>query len=330
MTPYPFPAVVDSSMLAGFKSCPQLFFKNYIANWKQKETSVHLHAGGGFARGMEVARSAFYCGFYEEGYWDITEFEGQPNVKKRKYRRVECEANNADLAVAVGLKELLFAYGDFQAPADSAKSADRMAGAFEFYFENYPLTNDDYTPIILPSGKRGIEFGFVEPLPILHPQTGDPILYSGRMDALLNFAGGVFITDEKTTTSLGPTWSRQWDLRSQFTGYAWGCRQNGIKADGVIVRGISILKTKYDTQECVSYRPEWQVDRWLSDLQGWMEDMINCWKTGKWKYNLDHACADFGGCQFRQACSSENEIPWLETYFERRHWDPITRKETKL
>jgi hypothetical protein len=204
-----------------------------------------------------------------------------------------------------------------------------MLGAFEFYFSNYPL---DHTtpPIILPGGRQAIEFSFAEPLPILHPETGNPLIYCGRMDAILAFAGGNFICDEKTTSSLGPTWSRQWDLRAQFTGYAWGCGKAGIHIDGALVRGVSILKTKYETQQAISYRPEWQIDRWYSELLDWIEDMIRDWKRGKFRHSLDHACADFGGCAFRLACSSQDETSWLETSFERRFWNPLTRVETLL
>lgn len=296
-----FPEVLDSSSLASFKECPEKFRKTYVENWKPKEPSVHLHAGGAFAHGIERARTAFFL-----------------------------EGKSAEDAVADGLRALLHFYGDFECPADSAKSAERTAGALEFYFERYPLVLGEADPITLPSGKRGIEFNFVHPLPIAHPETGNPLLYCGRMDAILNYAGGVFICDEKTTTSLGPTWSRQWDLRSQFTGYAWGCRQAGIRVDGVIVRGVSILKTKYDTQEAISYRPEWQVDRWFEELQDWINQMIRCYQTGKWRHNLDSSCADYGGCGFRQVCLSAQPDSWYETYFERRHWDPVTRTETKL
>jgi hypothetical protein len=296
-----FPEVLDSSILATFKSCPQLFKKIYVDQWKSKERSVHLHAGGAFAHGVERSRRAFYE-------------EGQP----------------AEDAVAEGLQALLTFYGNFECPPDSAKSAQRMAGALEFYFERYPLVNGDQDPITLPGGKRGIEFNFVHPLEVNHPVTGNPLLYCGRMDAILNFAETIFKCDEKTTTSLGPSWSRQWDLRSQFIGYEWGCRKSGIRTAGIIVRGVSILKTKYDTQQAIVYHPDWIVDRWYNELYDWIAQMIRCWETGKWVYNLDHSCADYGGCGFLRACTAQDEQPWLETYFERRHWDPITRIETKL
>src|SRR3972149_877635 len=109
-----FPEVLDSSMLASFKSCPEMFRKIYLAQWKPKGLSVHLHAGASFAKGLEAARNAFYV-------------EGKP----------------VDTAIQEGLGVLLKTYGSFECPPDSAKSAERMAGAYEFYFANYPLDHED-------------------------------------------------------------------------------------------------------------------------------------------------------------------------------------------
>lgn len=299
-TRMPFPSFMDSSMLSSLKSCETLFQRQYVEHWKPKESSVHLHAGGAFAKGMEVARRTFY-------------------------------EHNSDqeTAVAEGLKALLTAYGDFDCPEDSAKSASRMAGAFEFYFDNYPLTWDE-APIEMPNGKRAIEFSFAEPCDVLHPETGDPILIVGRLDAILGAFGGRLIEDDKTTSQLGASWSRQWDLRAQFTGYAWGCQRAGIRVDGALVRGVSILKTKYETQQVITYRPEWQVSRWYDEACTWIERAIQAWKRNRWLHNLDHTCAEFGGCQFRQCCASEDPSPWLETNFERRIWNPLLREEKKL
>lgn len=296
-----FPNLIDASLLAAWKSCPELARKGYIEHYKSRQPSVHLHAGGAFAHGVERARTAFYV-----------------------------EGKNSETAVAEGLGALLDFYGDFEVPEGSAKSAERMAGALEFYFANYPLELDAGDPVILPSGKRAIEVSFAEPLPISHPESGDPLIYCGRLDAILNYAGGRYVTDEKTATQLGASWSRQWDLRSQFTGYAWGARQIGIKVDGALVRGVSILKTKYETQQAIVYQPDWKIDRWYREMLIHVQNLVTAYKTNSFLHNFDHACAEYGGCQFREACSSQDETPWLETHFERREWNPLLRTETKL
>jgi hypothetical protein len=182
----------------------------------------------------------------------------------------------------------------------------------------------------LPGGKRGIEFSFLEPLDIKHPETGDPLLYSGRMDMLCDYENMHLLEDDKTASQLGASWPRQWDLRSQFTGYAWGCGKAGIKIDGALIRGVSILKSKYDTLQAITYRPAWMIERWYEQLLRDAARMIKCWEEDKWDLNLDHACSEYGGCLFRSVCQMRDPTPLLEQQFQRRKWNPVTREETIL
>ena len=184
--------------------------------------------------------------------------------------------------------------------------------------------------MILPGDKRGIEFSFLEPLEILHPESGDPLLYSGRMDMMCDYQGLKLGEDDKTASQLGASWARQWDLRSQFTGYVWGAARAGIKLDGFLVRGVSILKTKYDTLEAITYRPGWQIERWHEQLLRDIKRMMRSWEEGYFDLNLDHACAEYGGCPFRGVCQMRDPLPLLQQQFEQRKWDPVARTETLL
>ena len=67
-----------------------------------------------------------------------------------------------------------------------------------------------------------------------------------------------------------------------------------------------ILKTKYDTQQVITYRSPYEVDRWLDQTCRDIERMIGCWKDGWWDYNLDHACAEYGGCALQTVCKSSD------------------------
>lgn len=304
MTRPPFPTVIDSSLIAAWRSCHRKCNMDFFEHWKPRTPSVHLHAGAAYAKGMEIARTAFFL-----------EGKSQPE------------------AIALGGMALVQAYGDFQCPPESAKSLERTLGAFEYYFSAYPLDQDRAVPVRLPSGKAGIEFSFAEPLEVQHPETGDPLIYVGRMDMLAEFNGATFGEDDKTTSQLGASWSRQWDLRSQFTGYCWGAKRAGIPVVGFIVRGVSILKTKYETQQAITYRPQWMIDEWYEQLVTRdLPQMVQEWESGSWGAALDHACNEYGGCQFRQVClaAPEGRVQWLETEFERRRWDPVERTETLL
>lgn len=294
-----FPHAVDSTMMSTFRSCPQKMFRTYIQHWKPAQESVHLVAGGAFAKGIEIARKAFF----EHG-------KGQQESQE------------------LGIAALIAAYGDFECPSDSAKSLERTAGALDFYFEQYPLGDDGMNPVRFADGRHGIEFSFAEPLPnIVHPVTGDPILYTGRADMLAEFAGGVYVVDEKTASSLGASWSRQWEMRGQFTGYQWAAGQAGIRTEGAIIRGISILKTKYDTQQAITYRMPWEIERWLAQTERDLERMIACWEAGWWDYDMGEACGSYGGCHLTQVCKTAEPETWLPMRYEKRVWDPLARRE---
>lgn len=298
-----FPAVIDSSMLSTWRTCRRKALFEYLEHWKPKQRSVHLHAGGAFARGLEVARESFHVN----------------GLSERD-------------AIASGLQALVTAYGSFECPADSAKSLERMMGAFEYYFSEYPLPTDTAKPAALPGGKRGIEFSFASPLDAQHPETGDPLIYCGRFDMIVDYAGAQYGEDDKTTSSLGASWSKQWDLRSQFTAYTWGARTMGIRLDGFLVRGVSILKTKYDTQQAITYRPQWMVDQWYEKVLQEIGEMQQAWETGVWAPNYDEGCNAYGGCPFRRVCLAEPSRmdAWLMQDFTKRKWDPIMRTETEL
>lgn len=293
-----FPHTFDSTMLAAFASCPQKMFRTYVEHWKPKSESVHLVAGGAFAKGIEVARKAFY----EHG---LSKGESE----------------------ALGLSALIVAYGDFECPADSAKSLERTAGALEFYYASYPFGECGLTPIKFPDGRWAIEFSFAEPLDVVHPVTGDPILYTGRLDCIGEFAGGIYGVDEKTASSLGASWSKQWEMRSQFTGYQWAANRAGVNMQGSLVRGVSILKTKYDTQQAITYRSPYEVERWYKQTLRNIARAIEMWKEGYWDFDLNGACAEYGGCNMVSICKSAEPEQWLPMYFDKRVWDPLARKE---
>lgn len=321
-----FPHAVDNTILSAFRSCPQKAFRTYVEHWKPQGESVHLVAGGAYAKGLEVARKAFF-----EGEYNVPTVGQDENFKRTVTWTVsQSEPGQKDMAEAAGLMALVAAYGDFECPPDSAKSLERTCGALEFYFEQYPLGACGKDPIHLANGKRGIEFSFANPLDIRHPVTGDPILYTGRADMIADFAGGVYIEDDKTTSSLGASWPKQWEMTGQFTGYIWSAIQAGLKPAGVIVRGVSILKTKYDTMEVLTDRSSYEVNRWHDQTHRDLERMIKCWEEAHWDYNLANACSEYGGCGLQRVCKSSDPETWLPMYYEKKVWDPLARKEVTL
>ena len=293
-----FPAVIDSTMLASYSACQRQFELGTLYSLRPSGTSIHLHAGGAYAEGMEKSRKAFY----EDGVDELT-------------------------AKEIGIAALTERYGEYDSGKET-KSLDRMVGAMEFYFDNYPMATDAAQVAKLGS-RHAIEFSFAIPLPINHPETGEPLLFSGRCDAIVNFAGGLYALDDKTTSSLGPKWAEQWAMRSQFTGYAWAMKQLGMKPAGTLIRGVSILKTKYETAQSIVSQPEWKMERWYESSLKKIRRMIEIYQTGDVTYDLSEACNGYGACPYKQVCLNADPAQMLEIYYDRIVWNPLTHTAEK-
>src|SRR5207244_11421185 len=54
-----FPSVIDSTILLS-RACPTKFVYQFCMGLSTIEKSIHLHAGGAFAHGVEAVRKSFY------------------------------------------------------------------------------------------------------------------------------------------------------------------------------------------------------------------------------------------------------------------------------
>lgn len=299
MLTYSFPEVIDNTARSQFISCPTKWVYSTVNNLGSKIPSVHLHAGGAFARGLEVTRKAFYD-------------EGQ----------------SPEHSIKVGAEALVEYWGDFESPDDSAKTKEKMLEALFEYFTEYPLGQDPIRPLKIGENKHAIEFRFALPLDIKHPETGNPLLYGGRFDMLGEFNSSLFAVDEKTTSQLGPTWGRQWELDSQFTGYCWAAQEYSYPVVGAVVRGMSILKTKFGHATPIVYRPQWMIERWHENLYYDITRMIQTYedaRNGRFVPSaLDKGiCDNYGGCTFFRPCTSPNPGNWLSSEYGPRNWNPL-------
>src|SRR3990167_934203 len=303
MTSPEFPLHIDSTMISCFRSCPQKFFNEFCLGLRPTRVSVDLHAGACFATGIETIRKAFYI-----------------------------EHLSVNDALKKGFAAYLTAWGDFEPMTDTPKTRERVWEALETYFLSwYPPATDHIQPQA-ERGKDGFEFTFgipLEPNPGKtysegfpeHP-SGHPFIYSGRFDMLGTWSGRLIIVDEKTTKSIGSTWSEQWDLRSQFMGYCWACQQSGLQVDHVAVRGIGILKTKLTPAEAIKQYSASSIARWHEQLRRDLWRIRQAWDQQYCDFNLADSCTSYGGCSFRDLCASPDPSRWYSNFVVRR-WNPL-------
>lgn len=302
----PFPAVLDSTMIHSFRACPQQFFLSYVRRISPAGRNPHFNAGGAFAKGLEVARKTFW------------------SLRSRGVVREHCEGE----ALRQGLKSLWRAYGDYEVTEKQRqKSWDRTSAAFVSYLDRWPLWSD-HVQVAEWQGKLLAEFSFAIDLPLQHPETGDPILYAGKLDWIGKYNETFFAVDEKTTKYFTETWASKWALRAQLIGYVWACKQYGIPVAGSIVRGTALKLTEIEHAEVILSIPGWRIERWYGQTLRDVERMIQSWDKGVWDWNLGDSCVAYSGCPFVELCKVQNYEPWLAPevgMFQPNTWSPLEK-----
>lgn len=322
-----FPIEIDNSFREAASICMVKARRLYIENLAPAHPSVHLHFGGAVAAGLEVARRAYYEA-------------GCPEAQ----------------AVEAGAEAAMAAYGEFEPPTFSNKTHSVAGEAIRYYFSVWPMEHDSLQPQYNPDGSIMAEWKFRIPIPdLVHPDTGEEIFLVGRSDLIGTVGGMPIVNDDKTATSLGDSWIKQWDLDSQSTTYIWARQQEGGTESSALFRGISILKPKlnivddpegpevrmvrgkevrcrleYDRMssfghaQAIVHRPSWMIDRWLRQLQRDIKRLIHAYLNDEWDFALHKgACAAYGGCSMVPLCTAEHPEIWAPVNFVERKWNPL-------
>lgn len=298
----PFPEAISNTIREAFVQCPRKAYWGYIRRQAPQGESIHLVAGGSFAKGLEITRKAFY-------EHNKSSFEAQ----------------------AEGFEAMRLRYNGFDVEhgmEDHNKGFSNLTKAFTDYFFEYPLETDRLKPL-MQNGKASVEFSFAIPTEVLHPVTGNPILYAGKFDMLATDGDVLWVEDEKTTSQLGSQWSSQWDLNSQFTGYCYAARSYGYPVAGAIIRGIGLLKTKISHQQVPITRAPWQIDRWWKQMNRDLRMMVAMWEADsglgeEFSMALGAACTSYGACPYKRLCEAQNAEEWLSVYYRPSEYEPLT------
>lgn len=292
------PEILDSTIVNEFVECPTKFYYSFCRQLGSIYPSIDLICGGAFARGLEVFRKDYY---------------GPAKLP-------------LDQALEHGMTEAIAAYGDVEVPEfKEQKSVGRVITALAAYVENYPPATDHIQPKLSPNGEPMVEFTFSVPLPIKHPETGNPFLYAGRFDMVGVYKDQLIGVDEKTTSQLGPTWTNKWNLRGQFTGYTWALQQHNIPVIGMMTRGVSFLKSSHGFAESLQLRPQWMVDQWYEQLLWNVNRMKAAWELGWFDQNFGETCAAYSGCPFQTLCTSHDPETWIPGRYAKRTWNPLEK-----
>lgn len=293
----------DSTSLSSFEKCPRYYQFKHIEGWQSRSLSVHLRFGGVYASSLE-----HFFKYLAEG---MTREEALRKI----VHQALCSTWDQDLD-----EEGQSIPGTGQ-PWDSlhnTKTRETLIRSIVWYFDHFE--DDQTSTVILSDGRPAVEYSFKLPV-------DDEIVFCGHIDRLVEYSGGTYVMDQKTT---GSTISSKYfqdftpDIQMSMYTYA-GQIIFGLPVKGVIIDAAQIAVGFTRFERGFVHRYEALLEDWFDSTMSTIERARAATLEGHFPMNRT-ACGNYGGCEFRRICSHspEHRKNFLEADFIRApRWDPL-------
>jgi len=311
----------DSTSLGYIKTCPRLYQYIMLDGWGTRDESIHLRFGIEYHTALQDYAISRATGVHHE--------DAIHDTIRALHSRVH------DWVVDRTLR------------AGKYKNRETIVGLVIDYLDHF--ADDPAETFILDNGQPGVEVSFrfeldwgpqhgwrklVAGLPTIgEPDTSmpQPYLLCGHLDRVVNFNGGLYVMDRKTSLStLSGYFFDQWTPNNQMTLYTLAGKiilNSPIK--GVIIDAAQVMLEKPNAfARGFAYRTEDYLDEWVQDLKFWLGQAEAFATADYWPQN-DTACNKFGGCQFRDVCSKSPQVreAHLRATFDKlepeERWNPL-------
>lgn len=339
----------DSTSLELLKRCPRLYQYVMIEGWQPRGEAIHLRFGIEYHQALhdyEVYKSldlnhdeAVHA-TVKELLIRIRDWDPNPHTeseekksKKNLLRTVVwyLEKFKDDAAKTVMLQAPVCPTCDGSGFSTSGTGYGDVCGTCGGQKFTGPPK-----PAIEVSFRFELDWGPEEGLKIEPVEDGvriassQPYLLSGHLDRVVNYLGGLFVMDRKTSVySLTTYYFNQYHPHNQMSLYTLAGKvvlESPIR--GVIIDAAHVHEDYSDFQRGVTYRTQDQIDEWLDDLRYWLSEAERYATEGRWPMN-DTACDKYGGCKFREICqkSPKARPTFLKNDFtqlpQEERWNPL-------
>jgi hypothetical protein len=224
-------------------------------------------------------------------------------------------------------------------PLDEWRSPDLLIQLIQKYNKQYPIHDEPFS--IIPGS---IELPFAIPLGTAEigcdlPTRVGPrfveklnIIWTGRIDAIVNFDNSIFIMDHKTSSIGGPSYFEDFRLTSQMHGYVWAAWQLGHPACGLLLdslisrkpsatgKGFELRRERYwYDDEAIE---EWKQDT-FTHITDFLEHAMRNYfpKATKWCHGK------YGECPYWHVCttpkSDREALLFNDGLFKDVTWSPL-------
>lgn len=319
----------DSTSLGWLKTCPRLYQYSMIERWRSRGNSVHLDFG------------LFYHDALES--YDKWRAEGQDHNEALYNTVLKCLKLTWTQQTYAILNQ-----GEIVTPATfgpwqsdhNLKTRETLVRSVIWYLEEFG-DNDAAKTVILANGKPAVELSFKMEMDwgpshkadskgnienVYYDEPRQPYILSGHLDRVVEFQGGTFVMDRKTSsTTIGSYYFDQYNPDNQMSLYSMAAKviyQTPVK--GVIIDAVQIAVGFSRFSRGFTFRTDAQIEEWLDDTKRWLALAEQYAIAGEWPMN-DKSCHQYGGCTFRKICSKSPEVrqKFLESDFIKKEWNPL-------
>lgn len=287
--------VIDNSRLECFTTCPRLAQYRILDKKTFSKSRIALEFGKAIHKALEV-------------------------------RYVQTDINNETGLLDAQVQVLQKEFEQIVVPPDDFRTLDRAIETMQLYNAYY---SRESFKVLAYNGKPFVEQSFAVPLGQVG---GYKVIWTGRIDMLVEDDQGIFIFDHKTTSVLGTTFFKDFVLASGVTGYNYSVRKIlGKPVRGTIINAIANRKgSKSGTPTEFSREKVYQLDQhlkeWEQDMLHIASDFLHNIKRGYFPKHTKWCMGKYGACEFFEVCSlppEQRNILLNSDMYATDNWSPI-------
>lgn len=293
----------DATSLTSAMTCPRKYYYDLILGIQPKILSVHLLFGQHYATALER--------FYKLRAEGSSIEDALDEIVRRCLEETWDEVTGQPVAFS-----------------DAAKTRYSLIRSIVWYVEEFGDESDmSIKTVHFSDGRPAVEVSFTL-------EVTPDVVFCGHLDRIVEDEFR-YVMDQKTTKyTMSPQFFDQFKLNNQMSLYTFaGSAILDSPVKGVIIDGAQIAVNFTRFSRGITLRTKAELEEWqrsalhVINMTQHFSSMAQISDVDAFPMNYT-ACDKYGGCPFKQICSSSPKIREnvIKTFYEPKVWDPLERR----
>ena len=165
------------------------------------------------------------------------------------------------------------------------------------------------------------------------------IILCGRLDALVDWDGQLYVLEHKTSSSLGMNYFKQFEINMQVDGYVYAATElTGRQCLGAVINVLEVWKdVKKPTAKTKTLeehyardpqgRSVYELDEYKKDVPRIVRDLLEAERTGNF-YRNKRSCFSYNyKCPYWDICKYGENDKLIARDFKEEKWEPYKQVE---